>query len=256
MPALPNGKWEAFCRELSNGQTAARAYVLAGYTVNPSAASRLFKKPEIQQRLREILERKVNVEVAATERAIQRLALSKEALAREWLPLATSNMRNYVEIDRANGLLQFDFRDVTDDQWKAVKAVQIETRTLTGNGDPAKGGARGTEVAKVKFWLYDKVEAGMAIAKLFSWIDAPQRQEPPTPLEQRLRAMTPDQREQEAREFYRRVEQRLLEAEASGEGGIGNVSGNVTGNVSDGEPAVEPTDDSVTDEEVPEDGGT
>jgi hypothetical protein len=52
----------------------------------------------------------------------------------------------------------------------------------------------------------------------------PQRHEPPTPLEQRLRQMTPDQREQEAREFYRKVQQRLLEAEAAERaeaGGIG-----------------------------------
>jgi hypothetical protein len=54
----------------------------------------------------------------------------------------------------------------------------------------------------------------------------PQRHEPVTPLEQRLRAMTPEQREQEAREFYRKVQQRLLEAKAAerAEGGIGNVT--------------------------------
>jgi hypothetical protein len=42
----------------------------------------------------------------------------------------------------------------------------------------------------------------------------PQRHEPDS-LEERLRAMTPDQREENAREFVRRVEQRLLEADAS-----------------------------------------
>jgi hypothetical protein len=54
----------------------------------------------------------------------------------------------------------------------------------------------------------------------------PQRHEPVTPLEQRLRAMTPEQREQEAREFYRRVQRRLAQADADGEDDreIGNVA--------------------------------
>ena len=158
-----------------------------------------------------------SIDYAATQRAIERLAITKESLAREWVPLATSNMRNYVVLDAMNGLPQFDFRNVTEEQWKAIKALQVETRTLVGKNEN-----NGTEVTKVKFWLHPKVEAGMAIAQMFGWIDRT-KPEPPTPLEQRLRAMTPDQREENAREFVRRVEQRLLEAEAAerAEGGIG-----------------------------------
>jgi hypothetical protein len=140
-------------------------------------------------------------------------------LAREYLPLAASNMRNYVAFDRADQPY-FDLRFVTEDQWKAVKALQIDERV----NDGAVVGR------KTKLWLHDKLVAGRQISELFGWIDR-SRPEPPTPLEQRLRAMTPAQREQEAREFYRRVEQRLqepdalaLEAEAAEEkaaGGIG-----------------------------------
>jgi phage terminase small subunit len=220
MPKILNPRQETFCREVAKGQTDRDAYRIAGYAGQAKNASKLRRLPEIDRRIKELRAKAQSIDYAATQRAIERLAITKESLAREWVPLATSNMRNYVVLDAMNGLPQFDFRNVTEDQWKAVKAMQVETRRLVGRdaGDENAG----AEVTKVKFWLHPKVEAGMAIAQMFGWIDRT-KPEPPTPLEQRLRAMTPDQREENAREFVRRVEQRLLEAEAAerAEGGIG-----------------------------------
>lgn len=160
----------------------------------------MHKKPQIVQRLKEIYDKRVSVDQAATERAIERLALSKEGLAREFLPLAVSNMRNYVRLEDAKGLPEFDFRNVTEDQWKAVKALEVTTRKITDEM---------AEVTKVKFWLHPKIEAGMAIAKLFGWII--ERKEDVTRIEERLRNMTPEQREADAEDLYRRAMQRLLE---------------------------------------------
>jgi MFS transporter, ACS family, tartrate transporter len=87
-----------------------------------------------------------------SQRAIQRLAMTKEAMAREYLPLVTSSMRNYVASAGAEGQVVFDLRGVTEEQWKAVKALQIETRPVAGaDGSPA------SEVLKIKLWLHDRL---------------------------------------------------------------------------------------------------
>lgn len=217
MPALINSRWEQFCQYVAKGQTNANAYVLAGYKANPKNASTLARRPEIRQRIDQIRERSFNIDKAATERAIERLALTKESLAREYVPLVTSNMRNYVAFSGMDGQPVYDLRNVPDDQWKAIKAMQIET----------VGGGEAPEVTKIKLWLHEKVGPGTLIAKLFGWII--ERKEDITRIEERLRNMTPEQREADAEDLYRRAMQRLLEPpgedEVTPEGGIGSDSG-------------------------------
>jgi phage terminase small subunit len=135
----------------------------AGYTGRPKNSSTLRLKNDIAGRINELINKRQSIDYAATQNAIERLALTKEALAREFVPLATSSMKNYVTVGLLDGQPYFDFSAVTEDQWRAVKTMTIE-EFVDGKG----GNAR--EVRRVKFQLHDKVPAGMAIAKLFGWI--------------------------------------------------------------------------------------
>jgi len=54
----------------------------------------------------------------------------------------------------------------------------------------------------------------MAIARLFSWIVDPPKPEPPSPTEERLRRMTPEEREQDAYQLYERA-RRVLDEDAA-----------------------------------------
>jgi hypothetical protein len=161
--------------------------VEAGYACAPHKARghghRLRTREDVAARIREILSQQRMIEERATERAIERLALSKEAVARELASMGFAK----------TGLVGPDGR------MDFSKEVSVPTGLLQA-----------------------KRQSLMDIAKLFGWIS---EREEVTPLEQRLRAMTPDQREEYAREFYRKVQQRLLEADATGEdeGRIGRV---------------------------------
>lgn len=60
--------------------------------------------------------------------------------------LAFSNMRNYVRLEPLTGLPYFDFREVTDEQWAAVKEFTVEEDVKPD----------GNRVRKVKMALHDK----------------------------------------------------------------------------------------------------
>jgi hypothetical protein len=221
MPALSHSKREQFAQAIASGQNLLQAYRSAGYsTVGSGWKANPYKlrhAADISGRVDELLQKRRHAEDIATERAIERLALTKEALARELVPLATSNLGDYIAFNRDSDPY-FDLSKATREQMAAVQSLQFESY-VDGKGAAAH------EVKKLKLQLHPKIPAGMAIAQLFGWINR-EKPEPPTPLEQRLRAMTPDQRAEYAREFYRKVQQRLLEADATGEdeGGIGNVA--------------------------------
>jgi len=54
MPTLPNPAHETFAYHLSKGMKQKKAYVMAGYTANDSAASRLAASPAVQARVEEL----------------------------------------------------------------------------------------------------------------------------------------------------------------------------------------------------------
>lgn len=67
---------------MATGRGPTEAYKEAGYTTSGNsakvAASRLRCRPEVEARISEIVEAKLKVEEAATKRAIQKLAITKE----------------------------------------------------------------------------------------------------------------------------------------------------------------------------------
>ena len=73
MPSLSNPRHERFAQELATGQSAARAYAVAGYRAGGNAAevgaSRLIRKAQVKARLAELQERAA----IRTEITIERL---------------------------------------------------------------------------------------------------------------------------------------------------------------------------------------
>ena len=203
MPVLTPPRKERFCQLIASGTPAMKAYGAAGYKPDPRGGNvfRLRHRPEIETRIGELLGRQRELDQLATERAIERLALTKEALARELVPLAVSNLGDYIEFNQDNDPY-FDLSKATRAQLAAVQSLQIESYA-DGKGAAAR------EVKKIKLQLHPKIHAAMGIARMFGWVV--QKHEDVSPLEERLRAMTPEQRAADADELHRKVRQMLLE---------------------------------------------
>jgi phage terminase small subunit len=78
MPVLPNPRHEVFAQELAKGKPACDAYEVAGYNPSRSSASRLQQNADISARVDELLATREQIHAQATERAVQRTALTKE----------------------------------------------------------------------------------------------------------------------------------------------------------------------------------
>lgn len=96
MPVLPNPKHERFAQELAKGKTAAEAHVLAGYSENRHNAWTLKQNEDIVKRVSELFEWTAAVEARATERAVERLAISKERVLAELAKIGFSDIRKAV----------------------------------------------------------------------------------------------------------------------------------------------------------------
>ncbi len=78
MPVLKNAKQELFVQNYIGGMGVYDAYLAAGYEGSPQAAALVHGNAKVKARISELLERRLIKEEKATERAIQKLALSKE----------------------------------------------------------------------------------------------------------------------------------------------------------------------------------
>ena len=207
MSPLRKSRREQYAQAIAAGNGPPDAYRSAGYSTRGKGWHRnaycLRDAPDIAARISELVENRALIERLATERAIERIALSKEGLAQELLPIVMANMADYFKFDEV-GHPHLDPSGCTRAQMKAIKSIQIEEFS-DGGGEEAR------RMRRCKIQLRDPVPAAMATARLFGWIMAPPRPEPPTPLEQRLRAMTPEQRRQDAKELYDRIRERLKE---------------------------------------------
>ena len=83
MPVLKNPRHEKFAQALFKGKTADDAYAEAGFKPDRGNASRLQHKDNIVQRVAEYLEWEQTVDREATEKAIDKLAITKERVLAE-----------------------------------------------------------------------------------------------------------------------------------------------------------------------------
>ena len=75
---LKNPRHEIFAQELAQGKNASEAYRIAGYNDNRSAACRLQQDVRIQERLNQLLAERARRHAKASERAVEKLAISRE----------------------------------------------------------------------------------------------------------------------------------------------------------------------------------
>jgi hypothetical protein len=212
MPPLRNPKREAFAQCLARGLPVAAAYAEAGYTPDSGNAYALKRQPDIQRRLGELTEKKAQASERADREVLGRLAQTKEALARALGPSVFCNIADFMTIG-PDGLPRPDFSRCTYDQMAAIKSITIEEFIDKGSlyYDETLKKMMPREVRRMTFTMRDNVPSAVLMARLFKWIEQAPKGEPPTSLEQRLRAMTPEQRRQDAKELHERIRERLKE---------------------------------------------
>lgn len=161
MPALKNPKHEKFAQEIAKGASGAKAWIAAGYDTNAKAAAvsatRMLKQPSIAARVNELLERKAEIEIKATERAIEKTAITKAAVLEELAKIGFANMLDYVKT-QPDGDAYVDLSKLTRDQAAAIQEVVVE-EYKEGRGEDAR------DVKRVKFKLADKKGALVDIGK-------------------------------------------------------------------------------------------
>jgi phage terminase small subunit len=164
MPILANLKHEAFCQAMVSGATAgnAQASYAAVYNKNAmtasvrSAASRLHWHGKIVRRIRELQAHLQTIEAKATERAIDKLAVTKESILAELARIGFANMLDYVQPNAAGGFA-VDLAALSRDQGAAIQEVIVEYQT--GRGDDK------TDVKRVRLKLADKRAALVDLGK-------------------------------------------------------------------------------------------
>lgn len=156
MPALSNARQELFCQELAKGKSAEEAHELAGYKRNRHNAFTLKQRDHVKKRLQELIEQRSKRELASTERAIAKLAITKEAVLGELAKLAFANMADYMKVGE-DGQPTLNFNDLTRDQAAALVEITVE-EFKDGRSDKR-------EVRRVKFKLADKQKSLEALGK-------------------------------------------------------------------------------------------
>jgi phage terminase small subunit len=155
MPILANLKHEAFCQAMVSGATAgnAQASYAAVYNKNAmtasvrSSASRLHRHGKIGRRIRELQAHLQTIEAKATERAIDKLAVTKESILAELARIGFANMLDYVQPSAAGGFA-VNLPALSRDQGAAIQEVIVEYQT---RGVDDKAGVR-----RVRLKLADK----------------------------------------------------------------------------------------------------
>lgn len=103
MPALKNRKHEHFAQLIYEGNSQTKAYGLAGFSPHGSHASTLANSPSVKARVAELFEHRRETERKANERAVSKLALSKEWILERLMWNAERALRGKPLVDR-NGI--------------------------------------------------------------------------------------------------------------------------------------------------------
>lgn len=143
MPALENARYERFAQALADGETADKAYVIAGFKRNRGNASRLKADESIVARVNEIL-----------ASAAQRVEIDKARVLAELGRIGFSDIR---KMFTSNGSLK-RVEDLDDDAAACLSAIEVVTKRVPGGEE-----GEVEHVAKIKLW--DKRAALVDIGK-------------------------------------------------------------------------------------------
>lgn len=101
MAALQNAKHERFAQNVADGMDGGKAYIEAGYESNANAAAvsanRLLKNAKVAERVEELLQRRQQIEIRATEKAVEKLAIDKERILSELAKIGFADIRKAVK---------------------------------------------------------------------------------------------------------------------------------------------------------------
>src|SRR5882757_6537496 len=164
MPVLANLKHETFCQAMVSGATSGNvsASYAAVYDKNAmttsvkNAGSRLHRRDKIGRRIRELQAHLQTIEAKATERAIDKLAVTKESILAELARIGFANMLDYVQPSAASGFA-VNLSALSRDQGAAIQEVIVDYQT--GGGDDK------TDVKRVRLKLADKRAALVDLGK-------------------------------------------------------------------------------------------
>jgi phage terminase small subunit len=137
VPVLKNAKHERFAQGLAAGMSQADAYQDAGYKLHRGNASTLAQDKNIIERVAELLERRDNIETRATERAISKLAVTKEAILSELARIGFADIRKAVdwrgnltrESDNPDGGDVLVIREIVNQHVRLIDSDKIDDDT-------------------------------------------------------------------------------------------------------------------------------
>jgi phage terminase small subunit len=163
MPVLANLKHEAFCQAMVSGATSGNVSASYATVYNKNAmtasvknaGSRLHRRDKIVRRIRELKAELQTIEAKATERAIDKLAVTKESILAELARIGFANMLDYVQPGAAGGFA-VDLSALSRDHGAAIQEVIVAYQT---------GGDDKTEVKRVRLKLADKRAALVDLGK-------------------------------------------------------------------------------------------
>ncbi len=159
MPEHRNHKRESFCQEFLvdlNGAAAARR---AGYAPKNSdvQAAQLLRDPEVQVRLKELMDDRSQKTGVTAARVVEELA-----------KIGFASMRHFMSIDE-DGQPRIDLGHTPEDHLDALAEVQTETVLEGGSDDPQ-------HVRKTRIKLHDKLSALKLLAEHTGALKTPERQ--------------------------------------------------------------------------------
>jgi phage terminase small subunit len=114
MPALKNPRHELFAQALARGMPAVRAYTAAGYKYHTSSPARLRHRPDVDQRVAEIL-----------ARSAKRAEVSIEGVMRELAQIGFANVLDYVIFGR-DGKPFVELSTISREQGAGLAEMNIE----------------------------------------------------------------------------------------------------------------------------------
>jgi phage terminase small subunit len=166
--ALKNPKHERFSQNLAAGLSLADAYVDAGFKPDRGNASRLQQKDSVLQRVQEVLDKREQIETKATEKAIEKLAITKEAVLSELAKIGFADIRKAVswrgnltrETDNPDGGDVLVIREITNQQVRLIDSDQIDDDTAAAIAEVRQSPTGGLSIK-----LHDKRAALVDIGR-------------------------------------------------------------------------------------------
>ena len=156
MPLLRNPKHERFAQEIAKGKTLEEAHRVAGYRADRRNAQHLRQRDDISRRIEELLANRDKIDVRATERAIERTAITKQRVIEELAKIGFANMADYTRLVGSERVV--DLADASLDHLAAVQEIVVED-FKDGRGENAR------DVRRVKLKLHDKKGALVDIGR-------------------------------------------------------------------------------------------